>query len=181
MSLIPGFLGSVVFAIVQFLVFLFVLISTPLEHFVAKGNWGNGSGCFTMFGYQNSCRGSYTSKGTEAWGCVKRRDNMNAAGAFAIISIITTLAALVFGILMVIRIPCAVLFPVVLVLVSVLTILISWGCVAAVYGQNMCKGNAAVGAAFKFFTSYGPGFGLMVTAWCFEVVNLILIILLAFC
>ena len=131
MGLLPPFVGAIIFCILQFIVFLFVLVSTPIDQLKSR----HSDECWTFFGSKKRCSDAKRqSTGTAAFGCVHRRDNMSAGGAFAIISIFSTLAAFVFGVLMLVRIPCAVLIPLLLTCFSVVTILISWACIAGVYG-----------------------------------------------
>ncbi|EPY38974.1 amastin-like surface protein-like protein [Angomonas deanei] len=97
---------------------------------------------------------------------------MNAGAAFAIISIFVTLVALIFGIFMIVKIKCAVFIPLVLVAVSLVTILIAWACPASMKTSSIC--------GWKWdYMHYGAGFGLMVTAWVLELLNLVFLIILA--
>ncbi|KAK7199375.1 amastin-like surface protein-like protein [Novymonas esmeraldas] len=171
MGLIPPFIGAVVFTVLQFIVFLFVIVATPVAQFDPK----SGSGCWTLFGFKNSCGSPGLDRtGTAAFGCVQRRNNMNGGAAFAIISIFTTLVALVFGVLMLLRISCAVFLPLLFTCLSVITILISWACVAGAYSIKMCN------VYFYNGVNYGAGFGLMVTAWCLQVINVVVLVVLSF-
>ncbi|KPA79186.1 amastin-like surface protein-like protein [Leptomonas pyrrhocoris] len=177
MGLLPPFVGAVIFCALQFTVFLFVLVSTPIDQLKFKGS----DACWTFFGAKIKCSNAKRSAtGIEAFGCAHRRNNMNGGAAFAIFSICTTLAALVFGILMLLRIPCAVLIPLILTCLSVLTILISWACVAGVYSERMCSTSTSNGVKASAFMDYGAGFGLMVTAWCLQIINVVVLVLVSF-
>ncbi|CAD2221611.1 amastin-like surface protein-like protein [Angomonas deanei] len=105
---------------------------------------------------------------------------MNAGAAFSIISIATTLVALIFGILMIIKIKCIIIVPFVFVSLSIVTILITWATVASTKSLKMCGIDGAKYAPQKYAT-YGAGFALMVTAWCLQVLNLVLLIIVACC
>lgn len=171
MGLIPSFTGSVIYTVLQFIVFLFVFIATPISQLDSISS----AGCYTLFGYKADCSSShYNARGTSAFGCVARRDSMNSGAAFAIISIFVTLGALIFGLLMLLRIPCAVCIPMILTAISTITITISWACVAGVHERVIC------GWRWGYTTHYGPGFGLMVTAFCLEFINLILLLVMTF-
>ncbi|CAG9574596.1 amastin-like surface protein-like protein [Leishmania major strain Friedlin] len=171
MGTLRTFIGVTIAAVLQLAVFLFVIVATPISQFDVK----NGSGCYTFIGYKTECSLSAVSAtGTAAFGCKQRRDSMGSGAAFAIISILTTLAALVFIALMLLRIPCAVFPPLLFTCLSVFTILISWACVASVYSIRMCNDP------FYRFVHYGPGFGLMVTAWCLQVINVVVLFMLFF-
>lgn len=177
MGLLPPFIGAIIFCVVQFIVFLFVLVGTPTAQLTSKST----QACWTLFGAKSRCSNSKRSAtGVEAFGCAHRRNNMNGGAAFAIISIFTTLAALVFGVLMLLRIPCAVLIPLILTCLSVLTILICWACVAGVHTTNMCSNSVANIFLNPRSASYGAGFGLMVTAWCLQIVNVVVLVLVSF-
>jgi hypothetical protein len=176
MGLLPPFIGAIIFCVLQFIVFLFVLVSTPIDQLKYKST----SGCWTFFGYKSRCSNTKLSAtGTAAFGCAHRRDNMNGGAAFAIISIFTTLAAFIFGLLMLLHIACAVLIPLLLTCLSVVTILISWACIAGVYTERMC-GDSLIATKMSDFMDYGAGFGLMVTAWCLQIVNVVVLVLVSF-
>ncbi|CAD2219866.1 amastin-like surface protein-like protein [Angomonas deanei] len=184
MGVLSGVIAGIIYTILQAIVFIFVLVATPIDMFKPKNNnfwitipgWspaGRGS-CYTMWGYKTDCSSTkYTSKGTAAFGCGRRRNNMNGAAAFAIISIFLTLVALVFGILLICKCLGAIV-PLILSIIAMVTILISWACVAGVYTQGFCGGNP-----YKTNMKYGAGFGLLVTAWCLEVI--LVIFLIVFC
>lgn len=172
MGMISSFVGGIIFTAIQAIVFLFVLVATPTSQFNARG----GGGCFTLWGYKLDCGSTkYNARGTAAFGCGHRRNNMNGGAAFAIFSIFTTLVALIFGVLMICRIPCSFIIPLVFTILSVATILVSWACVAGVYTTNMCSGTLSYGK-FSSWTTYGAGFGLMVTAWCLEVIAVVVLL-----
>ncbi|CBZ27454.1 amastin-like surface protein-like protein [Leishmania mexicana MHOM/GT/2001/U1103] len=171
MGALCTFTGIIIAAVLQLAAFLCVLVATPISQFDVK----DGSGCYTFFGYKTACSLSALSEiGTAAFGCKQRRDTMSTGAAFAIISIFTTLVALVFMGLMLLRIPCAMFPPLLFTCLSVFTTLISWACVASVYSMNMCNGP------FYRFVHYGPGFGLIVAAWCLQTINVVVLFMLFF-
>ncbi|CAG9574597.1 amastin-like surface protein-like protein [Leishmania major strain Friedlin] len=173
MGLLPPFVGALLFTVIQFLVLLFVVISVPISQIDSKRS----RACYTFWGMKSDCRKvHYTAKGKSAFGnCRQRLNNMSSGAAFAIISIFTTLVALVFGILMLIRISCAVVFPLIFTCISIFTILVSWACVAGAYTIKMC---GVKWCSFAF--EYGPGFGLMVTAWFLQIANVLVLVLISF-
>ncbi|EPY31870.1 amastin-like surface protein-like protein [Strigomonas culicis] len=130
----------------------------------------------TLWGQTTKCNGiKYAAKGNAAFGCTRRTNNMNGGAVFAIVSIISTLLALIFGILMLARIQCAVIIPFIFTAVSMLTILICWACVAGVMTEKMCTSKMNYSISFD----YGTGFVLMITAWCMQVFNFGLLVLIA--
>ncbi|GET88967.1 amastin-like surface protein-like protein [Leishmania tarentolae] len=168
------FIGSLIFTIIQLCVLLSVIISTPISQIDSKAS----KLCYTFWGMKSDCsKTTYSLKGKLAFGnCAQRRDSMNGGAAFAIISIFTTLVALLFGLLMVIRNPCAVFFPLLFTCISVFTILISWACVAGALNIKMC------GIKWSLFAlEYGAGFGLMVVAFCLQIINVLLLMFIFRC
>ncbi|KPI82786.1 amastin-like surface protein-like protein [Leptomonas seymouri] len=177
MGLIPPFIGAIIFTALQFIVLLFVVVSTPIDQLKSKST----SGCWTFWGAKSRCKNTdHSATGTQAFGCAHRRNNMSGGGAFAIISILTTLTAFIFGVLMLLRIPCAVIIPLFLTCLSVVTILISWACIVGVYTERMCSTEGSKGTKMSDFMDYGAGFGLMVAAWCFQVINVVVLVLVSF-
>ncbi|CAJ1043374.1 putative Amastin surface glycoprotein [Leishmania shawi] len=158
MSALHPLIGAIISMALQFLVFLFVLVAIPISQFESV----LGPGCFTFFGFKSHCSSlSVDTTGTAAFGCAQRRNNMNGGAVFAIISLFTTLAALVLAVMLLLRIPCMTPFALLFAGLSVFTILISWACVAGAFTIKMCGDRWS-----NFAMKYGPGFGLMVTAWC---------------
>lgn len=172
---IARFIGLIVFAVIQACVFALVLVATALAQFEEKPTIG--AGCYTLFAYKERCRQLRASRtGTDAFVCAERRNYMVVSAVFAVLSILITLASTVFGVLMVLRIPCAVLFPLVLTYIASGTILVSWACMAVVYNRQMC----ATSKAFKVTVRYAAGFGSLVTASCLQLIDLVLLCVLVF-
>lgn len=177
MGLIPPAIGAMVFTVVQFIIFLFVVVATPISMFDSGFR-----SCFTLWGFKPDCHKThYVARGISAFGCGQRRNNMNGGAAFAIVSIVMTLITLIFGILIIVNVKCVRMIPLVLCVLSCITILISWACVAGVYSISMCNGSGSfLPGAFKRYIVYGAGFGLMVTAWVLQVLNTIWFIIVSF-
>ncbi|CAM42334.1 amastin-like surface protein-like protein [Leishmania braziliensis MHOM/BR/75/M2904] len=173
MGLLPPFVGALLFSAIQFLVLLFVVIATPISQIDSMTS----KMCYTLWGSKSDCsKVGYTGRGKMAFGgCGQRVNNMNGGAAFAIISILTTLVALFFGIMMLIRVSCPVILPLFFTSVSVVTILISWACVAGAFTIKMCGDRWS-----NFAMKYGPGFGLMVTAWCLQIANVVVLSIISF-
>lgn len=172
----PSLIGAFIFTALQAIVFLFVVIATPIAMF--RGYWG--PGCYTLWGAKADCGSTkYIARGIDAFGCGQRRNNMNGGAAFAIVSIVTTLVALICGVSILCKSPCSTLITIIFTALSVATILIAWACVAGVYNNIMCGRNGVPGTRFGYYLRYGAGFDLLVTAWCVEVVNLVILIVIS--
>lgn len=173
--MIVRFIGSIVFTVIQACVFVLVVVAAPIEQFEQRPTLG--AGCYTLFAYQHRCRQRHNSlTGIAAFDCAERRNYMNVSAVFVIMSIAATLASMVFGILMVLRIPCAVLFPLVLTCAASTSLLVSWACLSVVYGKRMCL----VQSPFKIAVRYACGFGVLVTAFCLQLTDLVLLCVLVF-
>ncbi|KAH9597037.1 Amastin surface glycoprotein [Trypanosoma melophagium] len=153
------------FLIFQTVVFILILIATPLDVFSSRGM----GSCYGLFG-RKRCGGFGGAVTSSSWGCSRRHATMNAAAAFAIISIFLSCGATVMAFLMYFHIyyPRLILF--ILSLLTAITILICWACVATVYNESLCASENGFGASH----SYGPGFGLTVFTWILQVFTAIL-------
>ncbi|KAG5500772.1 hypothetical protein JIQ42_04797 [Leishmania sp. Namibia] len=173
MALLSPFFGAVLFTVLQFVVLLLVAVATPISQIESTTT----RVCFTLWGVKLDCRKMhYAAKGKNAFGnCSQRRNNMSGGSIFAVISIFTTFLALVFGLLMLLRVSCAVLLPLIFTSVSVLTILISWACVAGAFTIKMCGVRWSDTAL-----EYGAGFGLMIAAMCLQIINVLVLVIISF-
>lgn len=151
--------------ITHFLIFLFVLIATPIDVFKARKN-ANFSGCASLFGWKK-CGAHGVASGFKCG----IKSNMGGAAAFAIISIFVTLAGFILLLLSTFDIFKRPLIVLVVDGVACLTMLISWGCVAGVYNQGTCVTLPYGSVSYSY--SYAGSFGLMVTAWVFEVLAIV--------
>lgn len=163
MKLTPRTIIALACLIVQFIVFLFVLVATPVDAFRVKRNSFTAD-CFSMWG-RKRCGNHRVIRGlsNKGFGCSGVRSLMDAAAAFAIISIIVTLAALALAILNFIGVfRIANIVALVVAACAFVTILISWACMAGAKTRT-CNGLAPMKAY-----NFAGAFGLMVTAWCLE-------------
>ncbi|ORC88730.1 amastin-like surface protein-like protein [Trypanosoma theileri] len=154
-----------IFAFLQAAVFLLILFSTPLDVFRA---WGIG-GCYGFFGLKHCGAFGGTIIST-SWGCSRRESTMDAAAAFAIISILSSCTATVMALLMYFRTCFLRLSLFIVSLLTGITLLITWACVADVYHKPMCGSGTGFGALYN----YGPAFGLIVFTWILQVFAVIL-------
>lgn len=267
-SPLKGQVGSIIFTVVEFLVFLFVVIATPIQQFKPRGNIGynvgwygstglnygqyknhctdqqntavavcasthatcksapgcdptcsmqcdnnynscvnnanialtncinnynNNNGgygynwagygaksCWTVWGLKYNCGSTtYNLKWSSAFGCGQRRNNMNGAAAFALASIVISLIALIYGVMMILGSCQSRVVPLVLSLLAMATLLVSWACVAGVYNNNMCNCNGCFySGKFKYYAKYGAGFTLLILSWVLQVINCVLAVVL---
>ncbi|KPA85829.1 g-amastin [Leptomonas pyrrhocoris] len=152
-------------AITHFLIVLFVVVATPVDVFKARKN-ARASGCASMFGWKE-CGAHRVSS---AFKC-GIKSNMGGAAAFAIISIFVTVAAFILLLLSTLNAFKRPLVVLILDGVACLTMLISWACVAGAYNQGTCLSLPYGSVSYSY--SYAGSFGLMVTAWVFEVLAIV--------
>ncbi|KEG10156.1 amastin-like surface protein-like protein [Trypanosoma grayi] len=150
-----------IFLILQAIVFLAVLIATPLDIYRSLFS----DACYTMWGYKPDC-GSETIR--TRWSCKQRRDTISTAAAFAIISIFLALinsALAALSLFCKMRLSNMILF--LLSMLIVLTLMVCWACIANVYNEPMCdkKRNKAIGDSY----GYGVGFGLLLASWFVQI------------
>ncbi|KEG08650.1 amastin-like surface protein-like protein [Trypanosoma grayi] len=167
-----GITKHLIFLILQAIVFLFVVIATPLA--VYRSPLTNA--CYTMWGYKLNCDSTSVQA---SWSCNQQRDTMRAAAAFSIISIFfslisTALAALSLFCNM--RLSNMILF--VLSVLIVFTLMVCWACIAHVHDANVC--SPISGGSIGRFYGYGAGFGLLVTSWVVQILASILAGLMTF-
>lgn len=162
---------SIICVILQFLVFLFVLIATPLDAFRGQRS-GNQNLCYSMWGRKFCGANSlnpwkFPYKG---FPCAAIRDLMSTAGAFAIFSILITLIVFVLMVLNIARIVrIANMITFIIAIIAVVTTLISWACMAGANGRK-CDGSRGL-ADYEF----AGAFGLMVTAWILQMIVCVLV------
>lgn len=154
-----------ILATMHFLTFLFVLVATPLDVFQARNDAITGE-CASMFGWKRC--GSHAVTRSFVCGI---KGTMEAAAAFAIISIFVTLTTFLLYTLTIINVFKKPLVLLALDAAACLTILISWACVAGAYNEGTCLGLPENSVYYSF--RYGGAFGLMVTAWVLQMIALV--------
>ncbi|KAH9600028.1 Amastin surface glycoprotein [Trypanosoma melophagium] len=156
--------------VIECVVFLFVLIGTPLETFRLHNPLGSDS-CITLWGARNCGSASYSSRDFR---CNREKSTMNAGAAFAIISIFVTLVAILTFFLTGKLSPAGLIGKICAIL-AVFTILIAWATPASVFHQHMCKMLSIRLHSYKENGWHlAAGFGLMVTAWCLQIIAVVL-------
>lgn len=168
-----GIAGNIILAVVclviEAIVFVLTVVATPLDVFRSKTNANRIYGTFSMWGAKR-CGGLKTVSGLKykGFGTSSNEKTMNAAAAFAIISIFTTLVALVLTVLLV----CKCIFrviPGIFSAISFITLLVSWACMAGVFHMKV--------DGVRLFSEYklASAFGLMVAAWCLQTIEMVLV------
>ncbi|XQJ30338.1 amastin-like surface protein, putative [Leishmania guyanensis] len=170
--------GFLIYAVVQFVAFLLVLVATPINMF-----WYRDDGftlfpnrCIFLWGYKRDCRNTnYTASSDSLWArCPVRRNRFRAAQALAVISIVVYGAAFVLGVIMLfccrwVRWVCLVLNS-----VGVVTLCIVWAFMAVTYNSN----EGTVCTPLNALYTYGAGFVLFLLAWVLDVLNIPVLLLL---
>ncbi|KAK7196204.1 Amastin surface glycoprotein [Novymonas esmeraldas] len=171
-SLVGNVFLAIACLVLEAIVFILTVVGTPIDVFRSRAPAFAGvRACYSMWGSKRC--GNYranspksTFKGFPSSGIEK---TMNAASAFAIISIFLTLVAMVLTVLLV----CKCIFRVIPGIFSVLafvTLLVCWACMAGAYNKSY-----GPGLRIKRGYSYTGGFGLIVAAWCLQTVEMILV------
>ncbi|XQJ24939.1 amastin-like protein [Leishmania guyanensis] len=169
-------LALLLYAVLQFIAFLFVLVATPIDMFRLKadGTFDN-SLCITLWGLKNKCYGlKYEDDVFSLWSvCGTRTQRFRAAQAFAIISIFVYGLAAVLGFILLWC--CTYLRRVCLALnvTGIVTLCVVWASMAVTYYtlDGQCFG-------MRFRMKFGSGFVLLVMAWCLDIINIVLLLLL---
>eukprot|EP00796_Vickermania_ingenoplastis_P006094 gene6093-biopygen3901 len=180
-SLIDATNFPVIFTVVELIAMALTVMGTPIQQYNLRGNWRGKKPCYTLWGYKSDCGSiAYDAQGVAAWECAKRTHYMNAAAAFAVISIVTAVATVVLGLLMVCnRFRYIKVLALCCITVSV-ALLICWACLATVYNSKMCAGATFSGTSFSESTKYAAGFAVLVAAWCVQILNGIFTALMLF-
>lgn len=147
------------------IIFLFMLIATPVDVFKAKGSAQvqDSHRCASIFGWK-PCGSHGVSEGFHCG----IKSHMGGAAAFAIISIFATLATFILYILALVEVFKRALVLLIMDLVCFFTILICWACVAGAYNSVKCYGLPFDYVHFSY--SYAGSFGLSVTSWVLQII-----------
>ncbi|SYZ63157.1 amastin-like_protein (plasmid) [Leishmania braziliensis MHOM/BR/75/M2904] len=168
-------LALLLYAVLQLIAFLFVLVGTPIDMFRLRDEppFGN-TPCITLWGSKVECYGlTFELKSDDLWSpCPRRRDNVRAAQAFAVISIFVYGLAALFGFIMLCCCPWLRVVCLVLNVTGVITLCIVWASMVVVYStlDSPCFG-------LKSRYNFGSGFVLLVFAWCLDIINMVFLLL----
>ncbi|CAM37353.1 amastin [Leishmania braziliensis MHOM/BR/75/M2904] len=167
--------AAVLYAIFQFIAFIFVLVATPLDMFRVKdlGRFGS-TPCLTLWGGKENCNDLKSDTSYhELWSfCPGRLARFRMAEVFAVISIFVYGLAALFG--FIVLFCCSFFHWICLALniTGVVTVCVVWVLMVFDYynAEDLCP---AINTRFDF----GNGFGLFVAAWCLNLVNTVLLLL----
>ncbi|KPA82130.1 amastin-like protein [Leptomonas pyrrhocoris] len=175
--------GIVIYCILQFIAFLFLLVGTPIDMFRAKNEDTIGNKpCLTMWGTKEKCYSTkYDIRPDDLFVlCKERRDRFRAAEAFAIIHIVVYLVACILGFVQLCCCSCLRWACLALNILGI-TSCISWAIMADLYLRNSSASLTWSGSPncykFNLAFKYGAGFGLLVTAWCLNIVAMVFLML----
>lgn len=164
---------AIICLIIEAVIFLFTIVGTPIDAFRGKVTYMGYRSCYSMWGAKR-CGAHKVPSGqvNKGFPCKKTRDTMNAAAAFSIFSLFMTLVTMVMCILLVCK--CLTkLVPAILGIVCVITLLIVWACQAGAFHQRCTSMSAKISESMN----YAGSFGLFITAWCLQIVNVVLMFL----
>ncbi|CAJ1992638.1 Amastin surface glycoprotein [Leishmania donovani] len=163
-----------VYAILQLIAFLSVLIGTPLDMFRGDFKEFGELPCVTLWGFKRMCYSIiYALDTDEKWAtCHNRRNRFRASEALAVISIMVYCAAFVLGVIMLFC--CSLLRWVCLTLnvVGLLTLGITW--VFMVLSYFLDEGVLCPPLRTDF--QYGVGFILFLVAWVLDLVDIVFLL-----
>lgn len=146
----------------------------------------NADSCFTFWGFKADCaKVKHTYTGIQAYGCPQRKNMMMVAGVFAVLGAVLTLFTVVCVVLMIRHIRCLAIVPLSFTSFSALLFLIALIYVAEVsnnssqkycntgyyakeFGDDLALRPQRLTVAFKSFTTYGAGFGLLVFSFVLQ-------------
>ncbi|TPP40018.1 Amastin surface glycofamily protein [Leishmania donovani] len=168
--------STVIYAVIQFIAFLLVLVGTPLDMFrgtnkeVAFSHF-----CLTLWGAKWGCsNSSYFLKSDEVWtNCTGRRNRFRAAQALAVISIFLYGAAFVLGIFFLLCCPFFRWVCLVLNIVGIFSLGIVWAAVVLTHYADEDDHCPKMERFFKL----GVGFAFFLVAWCLDIINIFLLMI----
>lgn len=168
-------IGLILYAILQFVAFVFVLVGTPIDMFRSKKeNVLGNTPCLTLWGMKTKCYSTkYDSKLSDTFGtCTDRINRFRAAEAFAILSIIVFGVACLIGFIMLCCCSCLRWLCLVLNILGIATACITWALMVDAYytSRNTCP---KLNITYK----YGAGLALFVVGWCLDIIDIIFLML----
>ncbi|CAM38583.1 putative amastin-like surface protein [Leishmania braziliensis MHOM/BR/75/M2904] len=165
----------VVYAALQFIAFVFVVVGTPIDMFRVKPMFREGTvPCLTLWGGKFHCFDlSYDFRPEYVFvNCTNRLMRFRVAEAFAIISIFLYGAAFVLGVLMLLCCPLLRWICLGLNIVGAVTLGVVWASMSVAYTVD--EMNCSM-LSFEFH--YGAGFALFVAAWVLDIINIFVVVL----
>ncbi|KPA83089.1 putative Surface protein amastin [Leptomonas pyrrhocoris] len=177
-------------------VFLFIVTSAPVSQFRGKGLTVGTDGvvsgasklaCVTVWGLKNDCsKMNYEHRPVDMT-CNQASALFKVSEAFYIIAALTTCGASLLGGLYFLGIKTKIALYVLTVL-NIVFILIPWACMTGVWYQNYCGGSTVpistetgsvggipYGKQLRDNFKTSAAYGLTVSAWCIQIIGLILL------
>ncbi|RNF18151.1 amastin [Trypanosoma conorhini] len=173
---IAGKLGASVYMLCACIAFVFVCVGTPTAQFRGRGYLHGADvsklSCVSLWGMKNDCTKDTYDLRPGDFVCPDSASRLKqvfqAGEAFAIISIFVTLASIIAVGYHFFR-SSSVVPTMILAVAGVVTILIPWACMAAVYNGKMC--GSAFRTNWQKQWKYSAAFGLYVAGWCSQVLG----------
>ncbi|TPP49081.1 Amastin surface glycofamily protein [Leishmania donovani] len=168
--------GIILYAILQFIAFLFVLVGTPIDMFRGTTkDLFNISLCITLWGSKFECNTiMYAMPTDDQWKfCPTRLQHFRIAEILSIISVFVYALAALLGFIMLCC--CSLLRWLCLVfnIAGIVTLGITWGSMVVEYGRNESRFCPPLRKDYKF----GVGFALFMVAWVLNLINIVFLLL----
>ncbi|TPP54954.1 Amastin surface glycofamily protein [Leishmania donovani] len=168
--------GIILYAILQFIAFLFVLVGTPIDMFRGTTkDLFNISLCITLWGSKFECKTiMYAMPTDDQWKfCPTRLQHFHIAQILSIISVFVYALAALLGFIMLCC--CSLLRWLCLVfnIAGIITLGITWGFMVVEYGRNESRFCPPLRKDYKF----GVGFALFMVAWVLNLIDIIFLML----
>lgn len=176
-------LGIICF-ILECVVFALVVIATPLDvlrfnkNFTALDVVPGKRTCYAMWGIKQCGSHKINPQKVAYWGFPTKDiyHIAQAAAAFAIISIATTLICVILTALVMCKCFGSAISALIMSIVCIVTIIICIGCLLGAYYHKI-PGLGKVSDLTKLYT----GVGVIVAGWCIQVIEFVLMLICACC
>nr|ACS87844.1 g-amastin [Angomonas deanei] len=170
-----GVVIAIVCLVLEAIIFLFCVVGTPIDVFKAKSKVKPRM-CYSMWGSKQCGPHKTNPSGSANKGFPTSniKSVMTAAAAFSIISIFFTLLALILTILVACKCMSGIIAGVISIIAFISTLIV-WACQAGVYYKKYRL--VPIGPRYQIKDSYHyhASFGLFVTAWCLQTIEMILV------
>nr|CAJ2465525.1 unnamed protein product [Leishmania braziliensis] len=162
------------YAVLQFIAFLLVLVATPLEMFRITDNLSIVSGYYSLWGSgQRVGNLSFFSSSATLWAdCPGRLMLFRLAQALAVLSIFVFVAAATLGVVMLFCCPLLRWICVMLNILGAVTVCVVWAAMVLTYFTN--EGRTC--PALMTLTKFSVGFAILVAAWVLDLINITLLV-----
>ncbi|CAG9569382.1 amastin-like protein [Leishmania major strain Friedlin] len=168
-------IGLLLYALLQFLAFLFVLVGTPIDMFRPHNTSRIGNTpCLTLWGYKSECYSTkYDVRSDDLWAnCTDRLLQFRVAEALAVISIFVYGLAFILGFTMLFCCFCLRWVCLTLNILGIGTLGVVWALMVVVYYKD--DGLDCLRESIDH--QLGLGFILFVSSWCLDVLGIIVLL-----